>query len=413
MLNRITMLALLAASLIVRPTLAQVALPSSPLTQAENATAVDLYGKLKAQPGNLFFSPSSISTAMGMVFAGAKGDTAGEIAAALHLNLLSASNADLRSVFLRAEAQQIAANNTASTGFELHEANAMWAAANYPFSKAYINSIQTSFGAALKPTDFSNEPDARANINNWVAAQTNNKIQDLIGPGILTADTRMVLTNAIYFKSDWEKSFEKSDTYKQMFHVEPGTDVSVDMMHDTDSYALTTAPGVKILQVSYRFGTTALVVILPDDNAGLPAIEAGLTAAQLNTWLAGGQDTLVALTLPKFTTSGAFDLNHVLMMLGINKAFSESQADLTDIANVPGHPLYVGSVIHQAYVDVDETGTEAAAATAVTMMATAAAPSPVTIQPVPFVADHPFLYLIRNNQTGEILFMGRMANPAE
>ncbi|MDE8349588.1 MAG: serpin family protein [Acidocella sp.] len=404
---------MLAFSLIACPALAQVALLSSPLTQAENATAVDLFGKLKAQPGNLFFSPSSISTAMGMVFAGAKGDTAGEIAAALHLNLLSSSTSDLRSVFLAAETQQNAANNTASAGFELHEANAMWVAGNYPFNAAYISGIQSSFGAALKPTDFSNEPVARGNINNWVAAQTNNKIQDLIGPGILSADTRMVLTNAIYFKSDWEKSFETSDTYKQMFHAAPGTDVSVDMMHDTASYDLTIAAGVKILQVPYRFGATSLVVILPDDDAGLPAIEAGLRAAQLNTWLVGGQNTLVALTLPKFTTSGAFDLDHVLMMLGINKAFRESQADLSDIANVPGHPLFVGSVIHQAYVDVDETGTEAAAATAVTMTATAEAPLPVSIQPVPFVADHPFLYLIRNNHSGEILFMGRMANPAE
>ena len=412
MLNRVTMLALLVASLIARPALAQGALSSSPLTQAENATAMDLFAILKAPPGNLFFSPSSISTAMGMVFVGAKGDTAGEIAVALHLNLLSASAADLRKVFLRAEAQQNAANNTASAGFKLHEANAMWAAVNDPFNQAYISNIQTSFGAVLKPTDFSNEPVALSNINRWVAAQTDYKITNLIGPGMLNAQTRMVLTNAIYFKSDWEKAFEKSHTYKQPFHRAPGNDVSVDMMHSTHSFTLTVTPGVKILQIPYRLDTTSLVVMLPDDNTGLPAVEAALTAAQLDQWLAGGQKTLVALTLPKFTTRGAFDLDHVLMRLGINKEFSQSQADLTDISHVPGHSLYVGSVVHQAYVDVDETGTEAAAATAVTMVETAMAPSLVTVKPVPFVADHPFIYLIRNNQTGEILFMGRMMDPA-
>ncbi len=411
MIDRFTILALLAAGLMVQPASAQTALSSSPLSGAENAMAMDLYRQLHVRPGNLFFSPASITTAMGMVFAGAKGDTASEIAAALHLNLLSADNAELRGAFLRAEAQQNASNNKAGTGFELHEANAMWAATAYPFNAAYINNIQSSFGAALQPTDFSNEPLARTSIDSWVAAQTNNKITDLIGPGILNAQTQMVLTSAIYFKSDWNKAFEKSETYKQSFHLTADTDISVDMMHTTDSFNLTVVPGVKILQIPYRFDTTSLVVVLPDDRAGLPTIEAALTAVQLDAWLAGGQHKLVALTLPKFTSRGAFDLDHVLITLGVNKAFSESQADLTDIAKVPRHSLYVGSVIHQAYVDVDETGTEAAATTAVTMVATAMAPTQVTIQPIPFVADHPFIYLIRNNQTGEILFMGRMIDP--
>jgi serpin B len=411
MFKRLAMLTMLAAALMTEAALAQTAVLSSPLSDAENATAMDLYGQLRLQPGNLFFSPASITTAMGMVFVGAKGDTASEIAMAFHLNGLAAGNADLRDVFLHAEAQQTAANNKAAAGFELHQANAMWASAVYKFNAAYVSNIQSNFGAALKPTDFSHEPVARISINNWVAAQTDHKITNIIGPGMLNAKTLTVLTNAIYFKSDWETAFKKSSTYKQLFHVKPGTDASMDMMHSTHSFDLTVVPGIKILQIPYHFDTISFVVILPDDNAGLPAVEATLSAARLDAWLAGGQETLVALTLPKFTTRGAFDLDHVLMKLGINKAFSESQADLTDIANVPGHPLYVGSVVHQAYVDVDETGTEAAAATAVTMVATAMPPSHVTIQPVPFVADHPFIYLIRNNQTGEILFMGRMMEP--
>ncbi|HQT64896.1 MAG: hypothetical protein B7Z75_08485 [Acidocella sp. 20-57-95] len=390
--------------------------PALPLTQPEIATATDLYGKLRAQPGNLFFSPYSITTAMGMVLAGAKGDTASQIASALHLSALAPAGdiAGLQKAFLQDAQAQPVLGGAASGGFTLHAANALWGQTGYKFSPAYISSIKASFGGNLQTVDFTNEAAARARINQWVADATANKIPDLIGPGVLTKDTRLVLTNAVYFNAKWETPFKPENTVKKSFYVTATDDVQTDLMSMTKNFNLTQSPAEKILIMPYLGGDASMVVILPNDPNGLNAVEAGLTAAQVQAWIAGSKPTLVDVALPKFKTTGAFDLNAVLKTLGISKAFDPTAADFSLLANDPEHPLYIGSVIHQAFITVDETATEAAAATAVTMFAaTAMAPMEPAIQPVPFIADHPFLYLIMDNSTGQILFMGRETNPAE
>ncbi len=386
---------------------AQAHAQPQPLTQAENAFALDLYGKLRQQPGNLFFSPYSIATAIGMAYAGAKGGTAAEIANVLHLDLLRQPGADLPTAFLQAARQQ--QNLAAQTaGFEFTTANALWGAENYPFNPPYIASIETDFGGHPEAVDFGDEPATRAKINAWVAAQTHGKIQNLIGPGILSAQTRLVLTNAIYFKAGWASPFDKTATDQQPFHVSAADTVSAAMMHRTGYFTLTQAPNARILSLSYRDDAASMVIILPDHGDGLAAVEAALTPQNLDSWLAQGQPVNVALALPKFRNAGALDLGDVLMALGMRRAFMPGQADLTGIASDSKHRLYIGGVIHQAFISVDEQGTEAAAATAIGIGMTAIMQAP---PPIPFIADHPFIYLIRDDQSGRILFMGRVTDP--
>ncbi len=396
-------IALLALSLLVTPAHAQQAAP--PLVQAENAFALDLYGKLRQQPGNLFFSPSSVSSALSMVYVGAKGGTAAEIAQVLHLPP-GQSQAD----FLKAVPPPVTAAQ--SDAFQLHTANALWGAQGYTFHHAFIASIKTSFGGALYPTDFNNPDAASGKINAWVSGQTQGKIPNLINPEDLTPDTRLVLTNAIYFKAAWNQPFDKSATDQEPFHPAPGQNVNAAMMHMTASFPLTQADGEQILTMPYRGGDAAMVVVLPTRPDGLPSLEATLTPQELTGWLSNSSSTLVDVTFPKFTSSSGFNLNAVLQSLGMENSFNPAKANFTGIASDPAHPLYIGAVIHQAYIGVDESKTEAAAATAVEMLeATAEAPPEIT--PISFTADHPFLYLIRDNATGAILFMGRVENPSE
>jgi serpin B len=395
-------------ALLLRPALAPA---QPPLAQAESAFAIDLYGQLGQQPGNLFFSPYSVSTALGMVFEGAKGATASEIAQVLHLDLLGKNPAADTALLQAVEQQPLLADAQAS-GFELHAANAIWGAQNYPFNQAFIANIKTGFGGNLEPVDFSDSAAATGRINNWVADQTQGKIQNLISPGVLTADTRLVLTNAIYFRAHWAEPFDKSGTRQQTFHVAPGKDVTISMMHMTDHFDLATADGVKILTIPYEYNAASMVIILPDSQNGLAAIESGLTPEKLNNWLSASQSTLVQLALPKFTARSTFGLNAVLQKLGMKQAFDRSNADFSGIANLPGRRLFISDVIHQAYIGVDEEQTEAAAATAI-IMDEATASEPDLNKPVPFIADHPFIYLIRANQSGAILFMGRETDPSQ
>jgi serpin B len=393
---------LLALSLLAAPAHAQDIAP--PLVQAENAFAIDLYGQLRQQPGNLFFSPSSISTALSMVYVGAKGGTAAEIAQVLHLPP-KWSQAD----FLKAVPQPV--TSARSDAFQLHAANALWGAQGYNFHHAYIASIKTNFGGALYPTNFNNPDAAAGKINAWVSDQTQGKIPNLISPGALTPATRLVLTNAIYFKAAWNQPFDKSATDQQAFHLAPGNDTPVRMMHMTSRFPLAQADGAQILTLPYR-GDASMVIILPTHIDGLAALATSLSTDELNDWSANSPQTLVELSLPKFTSTSNFNLNDVLQKLGMKDSFAPGTADFSGIATDPVHPLYIGAVIHNAYIGVDESKTEAAAATGIIMVATASAPeAPVT--PVPFTADHPFLYLIRDNATGAILFMGRVENPSE
>jgi len=375
----------------------------APVVQAENAFAVDLYGKLAKQPGNLFFSPYSISTALGMVFVGAKGTTADEIAKALHLGP-GWKPADVKADVLFPQAQP--------DGFKFNSANALWCAKGYHFESDYLAGIKNNFGGDARRVNFDDPVRAAGKINDWVAKETQGKIQNLISPEALKAATRLVLTNAVYFKAGWAEPFDITLSDQEKFHIAPGNDAMTEMMHQTGDFMLTQGDGAKILSIPYRGFDASLVIILPDANTGLSKVEAGLSADELSGWLANNQYTLVALTLPRIESTQQFDLKQVLMALGIEQAFSPEQADLTGIANNPDGRLYVSDVIHKANVDIDETGTEAAAATAISVASAGIEMGPPPV-PVPFVADHPFIYLIRSNQSGDILFMGRVDDPTQ
>jgi len=385
------------------------------LAQSANAFATDLYAQLRRQPGNFFFSPHSIATALSMTFVGARGDTSTEMARVLHLEQLHSENRDAalplrRLVLERYAKQRQLLNEPVQNGLELHVANGLWAKANYPLNPDFIKAIKESFNGSLEPVDFNNEPAARKKINGWVSDQTRDKIRNLIGPGVLTPDTRLVLTNAIYFKAAWEERFLKEATVKEKFHVSINKDVDAEMMKQTHFFRLAKLEGFRLLVIPYRHNEASMVVLLPDKVNGLADLETSLTAETLASWVESSKSVRVALSLPKFKKTSVFDLNNPLITLGMKKAFAVGQADFTGIANVAGERLYIGLVIHKAFVDVNEEGTEAAAATAATIRASSAMPP---AEPVPFVADHPFVYIIRSNRTGDILFMGRLTDPTE
>jgi len=363
---------------------------------AQNAFALDLYGKLAGQPGNFVLSPYSVSTTLGMVYAGAKGGTADEIARALHVD----------------GAPPGAQGPVLETSDDLafHSANALWLAPRYPARPGYIATVKDDFGGRVAIVDFRRGQRAADEINDWVAGQTERKIQNLVTPQMFSAATRLVLTNAVYFKAQWETAFHKEDDTQAPFHAAAGHDMMVKMMHQTGRFAFAQAGGVKILVMPYR-GDASMAVVLPDRNDGLAAVEAGLSETALDAWMAAARPVRVAVSLPVFKETSRFSLNPMLEALGIGLAFDPARADFSGIAAVPGERLCISDAVHEAYIDVDETGTEAAAATAVVMMTMSmpiAAPPPV-----PFVADHPFLYIIRANSTGAILFMGRVDDPMQ
>jgi serpin B len=383
--------------------------------QSENAFATDLYAQLRRQPGNFFFSPHSIASALSMTFTGARGVTSTEMAKVLHLEDLHPEDRDatlsLRKLVLETYAKQPdLLREPRRDGLELHVANGLWAKADYPLNPDFIKAIKESFKGSLEPVDFSNEPAARKKINGWVSGRTRDKIRNLIGPRILTPDTRLVLTNAVYFRAAWEEQFRKEATTKEKFHVSTSKDVDAKMMEQTDFFNLAELEGFKLLVIPYRHNEASMLVLLSDKVDGLADLERSLTAARLASWMGKCKSVRVALSLPKFKNTSAFELNNPLRTLGMKEAFAVGRADFTGIAEVPGEPLYIGLVIHKAFVDVNEEGTEAAAATAAAIPA-AAAMRPAA--PIPFVADHPFVYIIRSNRTGAILFMGRLADPTE
>jgi len=393
--------------------------PTTVLSRAENEFSFDLYGQLAKQPGNLVVSPFSISNALDMLFLGAKGDTAEQLADALHLHDLGA--VDLPAALTQSIQQRVLFRSLYSgpngsptqlpDGFQFADADALWTAKDETFKTDYLTNIKTAFGVGLFPIDFHAPSPAAARINAWVAAQTHGRITNLIAPSALAPETRLVVTDAVYFKAGWAKDFAESASAPGTFHVAPGQDVTTRMMNAFGHYRMTRGDGMQMLEIPYRYDDASLLIILPDDPKDLAAVESELAAGKLYYWLEYEQTFDVDMSIPAFKIGSDDDLNTVLQALGVKLAFTPNQADLTGIADNKAHPLYVGDVLHKAYIDVQEKGTEAAAATAGTMAYPLGIEPP--IETVAFVADHPFIYLIRANATGEILFMGRVTNPTQ
>ncbi len=369
-----------------------------------NAFAAELYGRVRQQPGNLFFSPESIATALAMSLAGARGDTASEMAAALRFTLPPDRLHPVLGALLRDR-------NAAHDGYQLKEADRLWGQNGYTFRDNFLALLKDDYSAGLVPLDFKSDAEAsRQTINQWVTQQTENKITDLIAPGVLTADTRLVLTNAIYFKASWAVPFKVSETSDEDFHA-AGRTVTTPMMHREDGFGYLDGGSFQALELPYRNGELSMVVFLPKAPDGLPGFEQMPLDSELPAWL--GQmryEQDIVVTLPKFTIRATFQLNAVLQAMGMKHAFDRDTADFSGMSDAKD--LYLSAVIHQAFVAIDEQDTEAAAATAVVAPTTSALQHSEPPPPIVFRADHPFMFLIRENRSGVILFMGRIVAPS-
>jgi serpin B len=372
------------------------------LVQGNNTFALDLYGQLAPQEGNLFFSPYSIANALAMTYAGARGETATQMATTLHFTL---DPERLHPAFgsLRAEIQGAGPKRK----YQLQTANRLWGQQGYGFSPEFLKATENCYGAGLKEVDFIDgqaREEARKTINAWVEQQTSDKIKELIRPGLLTADTRLVLTNAIYFKAAWMYPFSPKQTQDGDFTLADGKKVQTKLMRGHNRTNYFKGDTFEALELPYEEHDLSMIVLLPNKPDGLPAFEKTLTAANLTRWLGKLSDHLVDVALPKFKLTSEFMLKDVLSKMGMPIAFTPREADFSGMATRA--KLFISHVVHKAFVDVNEAGTEAAASTAV-LMEKESVPQPAT-----FHADHPFVYLIRDQRTGSILFLGRVTDPA-
>jgi serpin B len=370
--------------------------------EGNNAFALDLYGRLRKQPGNLFFSPESISTAFAMTYAGARGETATQMASVFHFTLPA-------SEIHPAMGSLLGAMNEKNPNYQLSVANALWAQQGRNLQQDYLKLVEANYAAGFHQVDFEKSPEAARNtINKWIENQTNDKIQDMLAPGVVNSTTRLVLTNAIYFKGDWLDAFDKSDTSYADFHPSSTQAVNAPLMHITSNFNYFDGGTFQALELPYKGNALTMVVLLPKNVDGLPALEKSLTPDALTKWIGKlGPEPKELVTLPRFTMTQQFELGDTLSAMGMPDAFSGA----ANFSGMTGkRDFFISAAIHKAFVDVNETGTEAAAATSIEMRATAMRYEPPSIV---FKADHPFLFLIRDTRSGSILFLGRVVDPTK
>jgi serpin B len=364
---------------------------------------MDLYARLKTVEGNLFFSPYSISTCLAMTYAGAQGETAAQMAQTLHFD----TNQNQLAVSFGELLKQLN-NEQEKTGIKLNIANGLWGQKDHPFLPAFLDVARQSYGAKLEQVDFSVHAEtARTEINDWVGDKTKGKITDLIQPGVLSPMTRLVLVNAVYFKGSWAKKFDKHNTTNASFSVTPTQKLDVPLMNLTADFKYAEVEGLQLLELPYAGNDLEMVVLLPREIDGLKGMEDMFNEQTLDHWLAQAREQKVAVFLPKFKMAAQFSLAKPLAEMGMTDAFSPS----ANFSGMDGErDLFISAVVHKAFVDVNEEGTEAAAATAVVVRSMAVMmPRPTPI----FRADHPFIFLIRDTHSGSVLFLGRMVDPTQ
>ncbi len=377
----------------------------SAVVKGNNQFAADLYARLKDQSSeNLFFSPHSIAAALAMTYSGAAGETQRQMAQVLHF---SVPEPELHEAMARLRRSLLADEKK---GYQLQVANRLWGQKGLDFLPEFLQTARKYYGAELAVLDFARDTEqARREINDWVEKQTEEKIKELIARGVLDPRTRLVLTNAIYFKGNWQEQFNEDATRDAPFHISGEREVTVPLMHQTERFGYRAADDMQILEMPYAEGELSMFVLLPKEIDGLPKLEKKLTQDNLDKWTAGLRRQKVRVFVPRFKMTSQFGLKDTLEALGMALAFDQRRADFSRMSS--SESLYVSAVVHKAFVDVNEEGTEAAAATGVVMMPTMAPVKPE--EPPTFRADHPFVFLIRDNQTGSILFLGRMTNPKE
>jgi serpin B len=376
------------------------------LIEGNSAFAFELYRALtEKEDGNLFYSPHSISVALAMTYAGARGDTAEEMADTLEFLL---DQDKLHPAFNWLDAELASRGEDAQgkddEGFRLNIVNAIWGQNDYEFLSDFLDVLAENYGAGLRILDFVTEPEkSRITINDWVSDQTEGRIEDLIPQGAIDALTRLVLTNAIYFNAAWAYPFDEDVTAEDPFYLLDGGPVTVPMMAQTEAFGYTEGEGYQAVELLYDGDELSMVILLPEAG-NFWAFEEGLQADKIGGIISDLQLAEVALTMPKFEFDSEFSLKDTLAGMGMPVAFSGA-ADFSGMTG--GRDLYISEVLHKAFVSVDEKGTEAAAATAVIMRETA-----MPGQPVEVTMDRPFIFLIRDIETGAILFVGRVMDPS-
>ena len=365
------------------------------LVKANNQFGLDFYSKVSQEPGNVFISPWSLSSALSMTYEGARGETAKEMKDVMHLPDAEVRHSSFAKLF-----NDI---NKKDKDYQLYTANALWAQEDFPFLQEYTDLIMKYYAGKTTNVDFvQNAEEARKTINDWVEMQTNDKIKDLFPPNSLNALTRLVLTNAIYFKGNWANQFKESNTHEADFKVSPEKTVQVDMMsmHDED-FNYYEDDNMQILEMPYEGNELSMMVLLPKDNLG--QLESSISAENIDAWRNSLRQESLDIYMPKFTFETKYFLKDTLKEMGMPLAFTEN----ADFSGMDGRKdLFIDIVVHQAFVEVNEEGTEAAAATGVGMTLTAM-PMVKT-----FRADHPFIFLIQERSSGNILFLGRVVDPS-
>jgi len=369
--------------------------------------ALDLYKQLNQEnDGNLFYSPYSLSLALAMTYAGAEGETEQQMAEVLHFIL---EDEDLHAAFnklaLELASRGEGAEGKDDEGFRLNIVNAIWGQQDYEFLSQFLDVLAENYDAGLRILDYINEPEeSRITINDWVNEQTEGRIEDLIKEGVITSLTRLVLTNAIYFNAAWQYPFDEENTYDDTFYLLDGSEITVEMMHQTEEFGYAEGDGYQAVELKYDGGELSMVILLPE-RGNFEAFESSLDAGMLEEIIGNMGIANVTLAMPKFEYDSEFSLKKALEAMGMPIAFSTD----ADFSGMTGNTeLFIKDVVHKAFVSVDEAGTEAAAASAVIMDLSAAPGEPVEV-----TIDQPFIYLIQDIQTGTILFVGSVVNPGE
>ncbi|NXN33306.1 SPB6 protein, partial [Nycticryphes semicollaris] len=376
------------------------------LSAANTTFALDLLRRLCEEKSgqNVFFSPFSISSALSMILLGSKGDTEAQIAKVLSLNKSEDAHNGYQSL--------LSEINDPNTKYLLRTANRLYGEKTYEFLSSFIESSQKLYHAGLEQTDFVNaSEDSRKQINGWVEERTEGKIQNLLAEGILNSLTRLVLVNAIYFKGNWEKQFNKQTTAERPFHINKNETKPVQMMFKKSRFNMTYIGDfqTKILELPYIGNELSMIILLPDaiqdESTGLESLERELTYEKLIDWINPEMmdPTEIRVSLPRFKLEENYNLKPLLSSMGMPDAFDLGKADFSGMS--AGNELVLSEVVHKSFVEVNEEGTEAAAATAGVVMVRCARIVPE------FTADHPFLFFIRHNKTSSILFCGRFCSP--
>ena len=373
------------------------------LVDGNNAFGLDLYQTLRSQDGNLILSPFSVSLALAMTYAGARGETETQMADVLNFGPQDQGHNTFNALDLALEESPIVLDKDQEP-MQLSIANSVWAEQTFTFLPDFLDTLSVNYGAGIQLMDFINSPDpSRKIINQWVSDETKDKINNLLPENSITSDTKMVLVNAIYFKADWLSPFDANDTYDSSFKLLDGSEVTVPMMGQQLYIPYFVGDGYAVAELPYA-GESAVMTLLVPDEGRFEEIEAQVDGAMFNEALANLAPADVTLRMPKFEFESPFNLSDALIEMGMPLAFDENRADFSGMTDQ--QDLYIGNVIHKAFVAVDEKGTEAAAATAVVMEgATAMMPENV------LTINRPFLFFIRDVETGQILFIGRVLNP--